>query len=98
MNKEQWLTHGQTLFGKDTMQWKFKCPSCGHIASVEDYKKTGAPSSAVGFSCVGRWLPVHKKAFDDKDKRKIPCNYAGGGLININPVEVDGKKVFEFGV
>jgi predicted RNA-binding Zn-ribbon protein involved in translation (DUF1610 family) len=54
MNKEQWLTLGQTLFGQDTMQWKFKCPSCGHIASVEDYKKTGAPSSAVGFSCVGR--------------------------------------------
>jgi hypothetical protein len=23
---------------------------------------------------------VRKDAFDDKDKRKIPCNYAGGGL------------------
>jgi hypothetical protein len=40
---------------------------------------------------------VRKDAFDDKDKRKIPCNYAGGGLIDINPVDVDGRKVFEFG-
>lgn len=98
MNKEQWLTLGQTLFGQDKMQWKFKCPCCGHIASVQDYKKAGAPSSAAGFSCVGRWMPVCKDAFDDKDKRNIPCNYSGGGLLNINPVIVDDHKVFEFGV
>ncbi|WP_373529028.1 VVA0879 family protein [Nostoc sp.] len=98
MNKEQWLTQGQILFGKDVMQWKFKCPCCGYIATAGDYKKAGAPSSAAGFSCVGRWIPVCKEAFDDKDKRKIPCNYAGGGLIQINPVDVDGIKVFEFGV
>jgi hypothetical protein len=98
MNKEQWLTLGQTLFGQDKMQWKFKCPCCGHIASVQDYKKAGASESAVGFSCVGRWLEVRKEAFDDKDKRKIPCNYAGGGLIQLNPVDVDGRKIFEFGV
>ncbi|WP_193200228.1 VVA0879 family protein [Nostoc sp. MG11] len=98
MNKQQWITQGETLFGQNKMQWKFKCPCCGHSATTEDYKKAGAPSSAVGFSCIGRWLEVHKEAFDDKDKRKIPCNYAGGGLINLNPVDIDGCKVFEFGV
>ncbi|MBD6620847.1 hypothetical protein FNW02_35135 [Komarekiella sp. 'clone 1'] len=98
MTRDEWLTQGQTLLGKDILRWKFKCPCCGHITTVEDYKKAGAPEAAVGFSCVGRWLEVHKEAFDDKDKRKITCNYAGGGLININPVEVDGRKVFEFGV
>ena len=98
ITKDEWLLEGQALFGNNPLQWKFKCPSCSHIATVEDYKKAGAPSSAAGFSCVGRWLEVRKEAFDDKDKRKIPCNYFGGGLININPVEVDGRKVFEFGV
>ncbi|MDZ8140782.1 MAG: VVA0879 family protein [Nostoc sp. DedQUE04] len=98
MNKQEWLILGQTLFGQDMMQWKFKCPCCGHIATAEDYKKANAPSSAVAFSCVGRWMPVHKEAFDDKDKRNIPCNYSGGGLLNINPVIVDDRKVFEFGV
>jgi predicted RNA-binding Zn-ribbon protein involved in translation (DUF1610 family) len=56
MTKNEWLTLGQTLFGKDVMQWKFKCPNCGHVATVEDYKKVGAPSSTAGFSCVGRSL------------------------------------------
>lgn len=98
MTRDEWLNLGQTLFGKDVMQWKFKCPYCAHIATVADYKKAGAPSSAAGFSCVGRWLEVRKEAFDNQDKRNIPCNYAGGGLIQINPVDVDGTKVFEFGV
>lgn len=98
MTKNEWLLQGQTLFGKNIMQWKFKCPCCGHIASVEDYQKAGAPERAVGFSCIGRWLEVRKEAFDHKDKRKIPCNYAGGGLIQINPVEIDGQRFFEFGV
>jgi predicted RNA-binding Zn-ribbon protein involved in translation (DUF1610 family) len=96
MTKNEWLTQGKTLFGKDVMQWKFKCPNCGHVATVKDYKKAGAPEAAAGFSCVGRWLEVRKDAFDDKDKRNIPCNYAGGGLININPVVVDGRRVFDF--
>ena len=65
MNKQEWLILGQTLFGQDMMQWKFKCPCCGYIATTEDYKKADAPSSAVAFSCVGRWMPVHKEAFDD---------------------------------
>ncbi|GAX38929.1 VVA0879 family protein [Nodularia sp. NIES-3585] len=98
MTRDEWLLEGQTLFGKDVLQWKFRCPCCGHIATVEDYKKAGAPESAVGFSCVGRWMELRKEAFDDKDKRDIPCNYSGGGLINISPVEVDGQKVFEFGI
>ena len=98
MNKKTWLSQGKTLFGENVMNWKFKCPCCGYIATTEDQKKAGAPSSAVGFSCVGRWMPVHKEAFDDKDKRNIPCNYSGGGLLNINPVIVDNCKVFEFGV
>ncbi|MEH2191011.1 MAG: VVA0879 family protein [Nostoc sp.] len=96
MTKDEWLIEGMGLFGKDGLRWKFKCPCCGHIASTQDYKNAGAPSSAVAFSCIGRWMPAHKEAFDDKDKRKIPCNYAGGGLINVNPVEVDGRKVFDF--
>lgn len=98
MTRDEWLLQGQTLFGQDKMRWKFKCPCCSHVATVADYKNAGAPESAVGFSCVGRWLEVHKEAFDDKDKRKIPCDYAGGGLINISPVDVDGIKVFEFGI
>lgn len=97
MTHDEWLTEGLALFGNDRMAWKFKCPSCGNVASTQDYKDAGASSTDVGFACVGRWLATHKEAFDDTDKRKIPCNYASGGLINLNSVDVDGQKVFEFG-
>jgi hypothetical protein len=96
MTPEEWNTEGQKLFGENKMKWRFVCPACGFKQTVQDYKDAGAPPGAVGFSCLGRWQEVRKDAFDKKDKRDLPCNYAGGGLINYNPVEVDGRKYFAF--
>jgi hypothetical protein len=92
--REEWLAEGERLCGKDMMKWKFKCPSCGHIASVQDYKNAGAPTGAVAFSCVGRWDGhMNIDAFQGKDG---PCNYAGGGMFCINPVKVGDTLAFEF--
>lgn len=95
----EWRTEAERRFGSDALNWKFQCPSCHHVASVKDYREAGASSDAVAFSCVGRWL----KAKDDKTfgRKGGPCNYAGGGLIKLNPVTVtdeDGKShsVFAF--
>lgn len=97
MTFDEWIAEGKRRFGDDEMNWKFKCPACGHVASINDYKAAGAPVEAVGFSCVGRWTGS-KKEFGDKTGG--PCNYAGGGLIRLNPVTVvDADKrhhVFEF--
>lgn len=96
MTKKEWLAKGLSLYGENGLHWRFKCPACGFIASAQDYKDAGAPSHALPFHCIGRWKTVRKEAFDDKDKRNIPCNYSSGGLLNINPVDVDGVKVFDF--
>lgn len=99
MSHADWLAEGERRFGKDMMKWKFVCPSCGHIASVEAYQAAGAPEGAVAYSCVGRWDGhMEQDAFITK---KGPCNYAGGGLIGLNPVTImmpDGKErnVFDF--
>lgn len=93
MTRSEWEARGKELFGEDIMKWSFICPSCGHVWSVQDYKNAGAPSGAVGFSCAGRWLPNPKDAFR---RDGGPCNYAGGGLLNINPLEVDGVRYFNF--
>lgn len=64
------------------------CPSCGHVAAVEDWKNAGANQSQAAFSCVGRYTGA-----DDSNTFKKaggPCNYAGGGLIGLNPVQVIG--------
>jgi hypothetical protein len=93
---DAWRQEAIRRFGKDPLQWKFACPSCGHIASVADWQAVGASEGEVAFSCVGR----HMEKPAQMGERPGPCNYAGGGLIRINPVEIlDGDKkhhMFDF--
>lgn len=87
MTREEWCAEGERRFGKDQMKWRFKCPVCGYVANVQDYKDAGVPIGAVAFSCIGRWLPNARDAFS---KGPGPCDYAGGGLIGLNPVAIKG--------
>lgn len=81
---EDWEAEARRRFGENAMDWKFVCPSCGHIASVADWKAAGATEGEVAFSCVGR----HIEASQQMCRRPGPCNYAGGGLIRLNPVKI----------
>ena len=92
---EEWRAEARRRFGQDAMKWRFVCPSCGHVQTPEDFKKAGAPSSAVGYSCIGRWDGHMHVTMGTKPG---PCNYTGGGLFNINPIPVvvDGKTVWAF--
>jgi hypothetical protein len=89
MTLEEWHAEGERLFGQDEMQWRFVCPACGHVATPLDWKNAGAKESHVAFSCVGRFMESPRDAFA---KGPGPCNYAGGGLIGLNPVQIDGRK------
>lgn len=86
MAHAEWVAEGTRRFGADHMKWRFVCPSCGHVASVQDWKDAGASEGEVAFSCVGR----HTGAGGELAFRKQggPCNYAGGGLFRLNPVMV----------
>jgi len=99
MTFDEWDKKGIELFGEDRLKWKFKCPICGHVASVQDYKDAGAQDGAVGYSCIGRWVGAKRKAFEGHGKG--PCDYAGGGLFAVNPIIIIMKDntehhVFEF--
>lgn len=95
-SRAAWEAEGKRRFGADHMAWPFVCPSCGHVATPMDWVKIGAPQ-AIGFSCVGRWMKNAGEAFAAKGKG--PCNYAGGGLFKLNPIEVKGieGRFFAFG-
>jgi hypothetical protein len=104
---EAWRAKGDELFGADFMKWKFVCPVCGHIATVQDWKDAGAPAQSAAFSCVGRWAGANPQTTKEGTigpnglQGKGPCNYAGGGLFQLNPVSVidpDGvtRRVFAF--
>lgn len=100
MTKKEWFALGTDLYGDDYFQWKFICPSCGHVQTPEDfrpYKNNGATPDTARFSCIGRYdghMDVSIFASPG------PCNYTSGGLFPLAPVEVvdDDKKhlVFAF--
>lgn len=97
MTEQEWRDEGVRRFGTDPMQWKFVCPSCGHVATPQDWKDAGAGPGEVAFSCVGR----HMENAKQMSQKPGPCNYAGGGLIGLNPVLIkwdNGKetRVFAF--
>jgi hypothetical protein len=95
LTKAEWEAEGERRFGPDRMKWRFVCPVCKHVATPEDWMKSGAPDAAIAFSCVGRWIEGAQKAFESN--KAGPCNYAGGGLFRLNPVKVDGEYgYFEF--
>ena len=102
--REEWRSEGARLFGESTRAWRFVCPSCGHHQTISDMFEAEMPSSAIAFSCVGRWreddgdTPV--VGMNEPDQG-LGCNYAGGGLFQINPrliVLQDGVEhhIFDF--
>ncbi|AZO45917.1 hypothetical protein EJ076_34960 [Mesorhizobium sp. M7D.F.Ca.US.005.01.1.1] len=98
IEKADWLAAGRERYGDETHLWRFKCPSCGHVASVKDWQDAGAPEGAVAFSCVGRY---RKGDIGHVWGDKQPCDYAGGGLFKLNPIHVDDGQpephtVFDF--
>lgn len=93
----EWLAEAERLFGADPMAWRFVCPVCHHTTSLQDWKDAGAPQEAWAFSCVGRWLPTARDAFEGAGAG--PCNYAGGGLFRLNPAAMlfpDGSTHYAF--
>jgi len=92
-----WRAEGRRRFGPEQLKWRFVCPACGYVASTKEYKDAGAPDTAVAFSCVGRWSGARRLAFG---KGSGPCDYAGGGLLRLNPVHVQEAgsvhQVFNF--
>lgn len=92
---EEWQQEAVRRFGKDSGDWKFVCPACGHVAAARDWLNLGAGEGSVAFSCVGRQMPEAAPAFS---KGKQPCTYAGGGLFRLNPICVKqgGKEFWVF--
>ena len=85
----EWEAERERLFGKDRKKWQFKCASCGHVQTPQDFIDIGEdPEKYVFFSCIGRL------------KKGIGCDWTLGGLLQIHKLEVvaDGRNVraFEF--
>lgn len=101
MTKEEWLTEGERRFGPDPMKWRFVCPSCKGVQMVEDFKglvPAGTDAGVAYSNCIGRYDGIHGGV--EILSGQSPCNYASGGLFNLNPVWVKAgdeiHRVFAF--
>jgi hypothetical protein len=76
LTQAELLAEARQRFGHDPMKFAFKCPSCGDVATLQDFKDAGAAPSRAGQECIGR-LPGATRG----------CNWAAYGLIR-GPWEV----------
>jgi hypothetical protein len=53
MTLAEWQAEGVRRFGENRLNWFFVCPSCCHIASVQDWKDVDARESAIAPSLSG---------------------------------------------
>ena len=90
-----WEAEGTRRFGVDRLRWRFLCPACGHSQAVEDFrpfKSEGVTADTARFNCIGRYVGPKRKAFGGTGPG--PCDFTGGGLLDIRPwmvVDSEGK-------
>ncbi len=104
---KDWLAEGERLFGTDFKKWRFKCPNCGHIQTIEDFlelKKNNIIKSdfdvgkVVYYSCIGRFdtrIPKEDVGTIFDKVKKSPCNYTLGGLFcfaKVFVIDDEGQK------
>lgn len=95
---QEWLQEGKTIFGNDFKNWWFVCPSCGHIASIQDFIDLGYDGNLAYQECIGR-VNGNRKQFN-KDNAK-GCDWAAYGLFGTCGkgrvvINENGKKVEVF--
>lgn len=96
MTHEEWLAEARRIFGDNPREWKWVCPICGKIMSLEDYRQAGAPNNEVAVSCITRWLPGGCESKSPSPFPNQVCNYAGYGLIRANPIHIVDKDTDTF--
>lgn len=78
---EEWKAEGHRRFGDNILDFKFKCPMCGHVASVQDFKDLGVddPANCAYSECIGRY--TGKGSPNDADS--LGCNWCSYGFLGI---------------
>lgn len=88
---DEWMAEGQRLFGEDRLDWRFRCPMCGHIQTGRQFQDAGKDPHRAYFNCASRFGLGGKKN----------CKWTTGGLLAIGGRYVIDKKyiphlIFDF--
>ena len=95
-----WIEAATERYGASALAWRFRCPLCKTATTVSEWRASGAPEGAVGFSCIGRYRTGKpQSAFGTPEIKPDGCDYTGGGFFKLNPVMVvaeDGSEHWMF--
>jgi hypothetical protein len=102
LTQAELMAEAEAAFGKDWLDWAFRCPSCGDVASFGDFKEAGAEAAACGQECIGRSLGALK--VPEREWKGRGCSWVAYGLFAgpwqiILPADEDGgseRKVWSF--
>lgn len=83
---DEWLKEAEARFGPDEGKIAFRCPACGHIQTLKDFKDHGIDPNLAYQECIGR----HVKG--------VGCDWTAYGLLRSSNIVVteDGKEVHVF--
>lgn len=73
-----WLKEGSRLYGPDMLDWRLKCPACGHIQTLREFKDAGVDEENAFTCCASRFNLGSNKT----------CKWTTGGLLRIGGVYV----------
>jgi len=102
MKVDDYFLIAENRFGRDPRKWKFVCPMCNKVQSVQDFLNLKERMDEdtirghIGFSCIGTFNGRGTEILfnDNNEKSKHGCNYTLGGLFQIHTIEIkdnDGK-------
>lgn len=88
---EQWEAEGERLYGKNRLEWRFKCPTCGHVQTPQEFKAAGIDPHEAYQNCASRHGLGGKET----------CKWTVGGLLRRGGRYVIDKRycprlIFEF--
>lgn len=98
---EEWKAEGERRFGKNIMDWQYKCPMCGHVVTVKEFAELGIKDAGnIAYQeCIGRYTGKGSPQKGDS----TGCNWTANGLFGIPhggvyifTGEDKGAHVFDF--
>ena len=78
MTTDEWRQEATRRFGPDKLDWKFKCPACGHIQTPRDFKDGGKEPERAATCCASRFGLGGSKT----------CKWTTGGFLKFNATYV----------
>lgn len=83
LTQAELMDEAKRRFGTDPLQWAFKCPNCGDVATLGDFQQVGIDAGRAGQECIGRHLGTLQRppGTDPKEYASRGCDWSAYGLI-----------------